>query len=104
MFIPATNNHNINANNYDYYTLLIIVIVIYMFCINSLYEANKVLKKKLEDMELTIKMNSTNINDKITKLKQEIDTNNLVNFNEDLILLSNKLISFNLQVIFCSYC
>lgn len=71
MFIPATNNHNNSSINYDYYTLLIIVIVIYMFCINSLYEANKALKKKLEDMELTIKMNTTNIYDKIDKLRQE---------------------------------
>ncbi len=98
MFIPATNNHNNSSINYDYYTLLIIVIVIYMFCINSLYEANKALKKKIEDMELTIKMNTTNIYDKIAKLKQEVEANNLSTFNEDLILLSNKLISFNLQV------
>ena len=98
MFIPATNNHINSSINYDYYTLLIIVIVIYMFCINSLYEANKALKKKIEDMELTIKMNTTNIYDKIDKLRQEIDTNKLVNFNEDLITISNKLININEQV------
>ena len=71
MFIPATNNHINSSINYDYYTLLIIVIVIYFLYINSLYEANKALKKKIEDMELTIKMNTTNIYDKIDKLKQE---------------------------------
>lgn len=71
MFIPATNNHNNSSINYDYYTLLIIVIVIYFLHINSLYEANKALKKKIEDMELTIKMNTTNIYDKIDKLRQE---------------------------------
>lgn len=71
MFIPATNNHINSSINYDYYTLLIIVIVIYFLHINSLYEANKALKKKIEDMELTIKMNTTNIYDKIDKLRQE---------------------------------
>jgi len=94
MFIPATKM-NMSSTNYDYYTLLTIVIVIYMFCINSLHETNKVLKKKIEEMEITIKMNTTNTYDKINKLKQEITNSSN---NEDLLAITNKLKDINKQV------
>lgn len=94
MFIPATKI-NMSSTNYDYYTLLTIVIVIYIFCINSLHETNKVLKKKIEEMEVTIKMNTTNTYDKINKLKQEITNSSN---NEDLLAITNKLIIINEQV------
>ena len=94
MFIPATKM-NMSSTNYDYYTLLTIVIVIYIFCINSLHETNKVLKKKIEEMEVTIKMNTTNTYDKINKLKQEITNSSN---NEDLLAITNKLIIINEQV------
>ena len=98
MFIPATKM-NMSSTNYDYYTLLTIVIVIYMFCINSLHETNKILKKKLEDMEVTIKLNTTNTYDKINKLKEEVEATNLANFNEDLLTIANKLKDINLFAI-----
>jgi hypothetical protein len=78
MFVLA-NNNTAATTNYDYYTLLIVSVIIYLCCLEYFNNQYRKLEKHIHELELTIKLNTTNIYEKTKLIEARIETINEAN-------------------------
>jgi hypothetical protein len=79
MFVLANNNNTAATTNYDYYTLLIVSVIIYLCCLEYFNNQYRKLEKHIHELELTIKLNTTNIYEKTKLIEARIETINEAN-------------------------
>lgn len=79
MFVLANNNNTAATTNYDYYTLLIVSVIIYLCCLEYFNNQYRKLEKRIYELELTIKLNTTNIYEKTKLIEARIETINEAN-------------------------